>query len=178
MGTAVGVRGKDGVALAADRRIVVADTVQTEEFDHLLTFDGVIVAIVGTPGPAKVATRDLEGAFREYRLAHDRGPGLAPCRRIVSEQVSAQGISALLAARDADGQAGLVQVDPEGGTVTDQRLAIGEGRAVAIGLLESVNISGPIADLATELESVMTTVAERVVSVGSRVDTAVLADGS
>lgn len=176
MGTAVGIRGNDGVAVAADRRVLADGQVRSDDVDHLYTVERLAIATVGPPAAVQTAHRELDAALRQYRLEHDRPIHATPARRIVSDVASDAGVSALLGVPDSDGEAILVRVDADGGVSEETDAAVGEGAAAVLGLLDSLDREADAATLAGELDDVLRTAAERETTIGEAVDTATIAD--
>lgn len=176
MGTVVGIRLDDGVALAADRRATDGSTVRSDDLGKLFAFDGAGAGATGSASAIQEFGRRLEDELRQLRSREDREPSMGALERLASDVASETGAEAIVAARE-DGLASLRAIDAEGGAVEDDVLALGTGAQVALGQLEGVDRDGSVEDADGILENVLEAVAERDTETGETVDVWTLADG-
>lgn len=197
MSTIVGLRCRDGVALAGDRVHTRAGRIESRNRQHVFGFDAdpdpVGAAAVGAD-VGRFADR-LESGLRSYRL--ERGPvSLAALERLASDLASETGSEAVVAARadgdagadatagsDADaaerrpGRASLRGVYADGSTLADPPFALGSGASLALGALEAAE-AGSLSVSAAEsfLADLFESVAERDPGTGAEIDVWTLAD--
>lgn len=176
MGTVVGIRLDDGVALAADRRATDGSTVRSDDLGKLFAFDGAGAGATGSASAIQEFGRRLEDELRQLRSREDREPSMGALERLASDVARETGAEAIVAARE-DGPASLRAIDAEGGAVEDDVLALGTGAQVALGQLEGVDRDGSVEEANGILESVLEAVAERDTETGETVDVWTLADG-
>lgn len=176
MGTVVGIRFDDGVALAADRRATDGSAVRSDDLGKLFAFDDAGAVATGSPSAIQEFGRRLEDELRQLRSREDREPSMGALERLASDVASETGAEAIVAARE-DGLASLRAIDAEGGAVEDDVLALGTGAQVALGQLEGVDRDASVEEADGILENVLEAVAERDTETGETVDVWTLADG-
>lgn len=176
MGTVVGIRFKDGVALAADRRTTDGSTVRSDELGKLFAFDAACAVATGSASAIQEFGRRLEDELRQLRDRQNREPSMDALERLAGDVASETGAEAIVAARD-DGVASLRAIDAEGGAVEDEVLARGTGAQVALGQLEGLANDAGIDEAAELLEGILESVAERDADTGGEIDVWTLADG-
>jgi proteasome beta subunit len=176
MGTVVGLRLADGVALAADRRATDGSTVRSDDLGKLFAFDAAGAGATGSAGAIQEFGRRLEDELRRLRDRQDRGPSIDALERLAGDAASGAGAEAVVAARDGEGVASLRAIDAEGGAVEDEVLALGTGAQVALGGLEGIDPETSVEEADELLESVLEGVAERDAETGSSVDVWTLTD--
>lgn len=175
MGTVVGVRFEDGVALAADRRATDGNTVRSDELGKLFTFDAAGAGAAGSASAIQEFGRRLEDELRRLRSRENREPSIAALERLAGDVASETGAEAIVAAREG-GVASLRAIDAEGGAVEDAVLALGTGAQIALGQLEGFDRDANVEEAAETLEDVLEAVAERDAETGGEVDVWTLAD--
>lgn len=176
MGTVVGVRFEDGVALAADRRATDGSTVRSDDLGKLFAFDAAGAVATGSASAIQEFGRRLEDELRQLRSRQSREPSMDALERLAGDVASETGVEAIVAARD-DGVASLRAIDAEGGAVEDEVLARGTGAQVALGQLEGLTNDASVDEADGILESVLESVAERDTETGETADVWTLADG-
>lgn len=175
MGTVVGVRFEDGVALAADRRATDGSTVRSDELGKLFAFDGAGAGAAGSASAIQEFGRRLEDELRQLRSRQSREPSMGALERIAGDVASETGAEAIVAARE-DGIASLRAIDAEGGAVGDDVLALGTGAQVALGQLEGLAGDATVKEGAETVADVLETVADRDGETGGEIDVWTLAD--
>lgn len=176
MGTVVGIRLADGVALAADRRATDGSTVRSDDLGKLFAFDAAGAGATGSASAIQEFGRRLEDELRQLRDRQNHGPSIDALERLAGDVASETGAEAIVAARE-EGIAALRAIDAEGGSVGDDVLALGTGAQVAIGGLDGVDRETSVEEAAELLKDVLETVAERDAETGEEIDVWTLADG-
>jgi proteasome beta subunit len=176
MGTVVGIRLADGVALAADRRATDGSTVRSDDLEKLFAFDAAAAAAAGSASAIQEFGRRLDDELRQLRNRQDRDPRIPAFERIAGDLASETGAEAIVAARDESGIASLRAIDTEGGSTGDAVLALGSGAGLALGQLEAIDPGTEVEDAAGLLEELFESVAERDAETGSEIDVWTLAD--
>lgn len=175
MGTVVGIRLDDGIALAADRRATDGSTVRSDDLGKLFAFDGAGAGATGSASAIQEFGRRLEDELRRFRGREEREPSMDALERLAGRVASETGAEAIVAARDGGG-ASLRAIDAEGGAVEDDVLALGTGAQVALGRLEGIDRAAGVEEANEVLESVLAAVAERDAETGEEIDVWTLAD--
>lgn len=178
MGTVIGIRLEDGVALAADRRATDGSTVRSDRLEKLFGFDAAGAVAAGSASAIQEFGRQLEDEIRQLRSRQNRdeGPRIDALERLAGEAASESGAEAIVAARDGEGVASLRAIGSDGAAVEDPVLAQGTGAQVALGQLEDIDRGSDIGDAADLLEDVFETVSERDAETGDEIDVWTLAD--
>ncbi len=178
MGCGAGIRGADGVVLAADRRVLDGHRVRSDDLRSLETVDNVAIAVVGEPSGVQGFHREIRADIRSYELEHDRQITMESLTRLASEDANQHEVSVILAAPGDDGTARLRQIDACGGSIDDDRVAIGEPKAVVLGLLEQLDRDTSVSELVDTLTDRLEQAAARHVAIGGELDVAVVSDTS
>lgn len=175
MGTIVGVRLADGIALAADRRATAGGTVSTERLEKLFDYDDAGAAATGEPGAIQEFGRRLDDEIRQLRT-RQTAVRISPLERLASRIAAEAGAEAIIAARDGDGIARLRAIDPEGGATGDDTFARGTGARLALGQLDGADLDIETREAGELLEDVFESVAERDADTGDEIDIWTLKD--
>lgn len=177
MGTVVGIRLADGVALAADRRATDGSTVRSDDLGKLFAFDaaGAGAGAAGSASAIQEFGRRLENELRQLRDRQNHKPSIEALERLAGDVASETGAEAIVAARE-EGVASLRAIDVEGGAIEDEVLALGTGAQVAIGGLEGIDPETSVEEVTGVLRDVLETVAERDAETGGEIDVWTLAD--
>lgn len=176
MGTVVGVRLRDGVALAADRRATSGGSVRSESLDKLFEFDTAGAVAAGEASGIQEFGRKLDTEIR--RLRTERGDvRIDPLARFASDLAIETGVEAIVAGRDGDGTTQVRAIDSTSGELEEDVLARGTGAQLALGQLEGTDRDISIEEVAALLESVFENVAERDAETGEDIDIRTLEDG-
>lgn len=176
MGTCVGVRLEDGVALAADTRATSGSAVRSESVEKLFRFDAAGAAAAGEPGAIQTFGRKLESEVRSRETEQGKPIGIDPLSRLASDLASETGVEAVVAARDDEGVARLRAVDAAGGELDEEVAARGTGAELALGGLDGLDRERGIEGAADALESIFERIAERDTETGPECEAWTLAD--
>lgn len=177
MGTVVGVRLEDGVAIAADTRATSGSSVRSESLEKLFGFDAAGAAVAGEPSAIQTFGRKLESAVRSRQTEQGTTIGIDPLARLASDLAGETGVDAVVAARDDEGTARLRAVDAAGGELDEEAAARGTGVEFALGQLDGMDREVSVAEAIEALESVLGNVAERDTETGPECEVWTLEDG-
>ncbi|MFC6905222.1 20S proteasome subunit A/B [Halalkalicoccus tibetensis] len=167
MGTIVGVRLADGVALAADKRATSGSAVRSESLEKLFAFDAAAAAAVGEPGAIQTFGRKLESEVRSRETERGKAIRIDPLSRLASDLADEAGVEAVVAARDGEGVVRLRAVDAAGGELDEEVAARGTGAEFALGGLDGMDREQGVAEAVDALESIIGSVAERDTETGA-----------
>lgn len=169
MGTVVGVRLADGVALAADKRATSGSTVRSESVEKCFSFDGAAAGAVaaGETGSIQTFGRKLDTELRQRGTERGSQIRIDPLSRLAGELAADTGVEAIVAARDDRGVARMRAIDAAGGELDEEVAARGSGAEFALGQLEGTDRDESIDGAADALESVLGRVAERDTETGA-----------
>lgn len=176
MGTIVGIRVRDGIALAADRRATDGSTIRSESLDKLVEFDAAGTVAAGAASAIQTFGRKLEGEVRRRRTEQGTAIRIDPFARLASDLANETGVETIVAARDGDGTARIRAIDATGGELEDGVLARGTGAQLALGNLESVDRDVSVEEVLEILESALERIAERDARTGEEIDVWTLED--
>ncbi|MCL7418847.1 MAG: 20S proteasome subunit A/B [Halalkalicoccus sp.] len=177
MGTIVGIRLNDGVALAADKRATGGSTIRSESVEKLFAFDAAGAVAAGEVSAIGTFGRRLETEVRSRETEQGGAIRIDPLTRLASECANETGVAAVVAAHDTDGTARLCAIDATGGELDEPVVAQGTGAEFALGQLEGMDCGIPVEEAAERLESVFERVAERDTETGADCAVWTLADG-
>lgn len=169
MSTIVGVETDGVVALAADRANVT-DGTATGSVDRLFEFDDAAAAAVGDPGSVASFGRRLGAELDRERLEGDREVAVDRLARLAAAVAEEEGVDALVAAGDDEGEPRLRTVDSHGAVLDDTAAAFGSGAQVALGMLEDETFDGESPDAEARLREILRSVAERDAETGDELD--------
>lgn len=140
--TAVGIRLKDAVVLASDRRMSYGMFVMSRNAKKVFVFDNNVgVAFSGLYGDLRGIYRMLEAEYRymAYVLGH-KPPVYAMAKRLAMILYSYKAfpfmIEALVGGIDVRGEPKLYVLDSLGSITEEPYAAVGSGATLALGLLE------------------------------------------
>lgn len=176
MATIMGVERADGVALAADRRHVEGDVVESDRVERIQEHGDALAAAVGDPGNVAAFHRALDAEIDQYRADHDGEPRIVAVAEMAARVASSAGVRALVAARTNSGTAELRSVDADGGVLHNTIAAHGTGTQPALGALEAMDADASVDTVAEALQDVVATVHERDPETGPDGDVATLTD--
>ncbi len=177
MGTVLGVRAADGVALAADRRATSGGTVRSESLEKLLEYDAAGAAVAGDPDGIQAFGRELDAAVRRRETERDSAIRIDPLSRLATDLASEAGVEAIVAARDGNRVARLRAIDGSGGALEETAVARGTGVEFALGQLDGMDQEVSVEEAAEVLGSILERVAERDTETGGDREVWTLADG-
>lgn len=171
MATIVGIEAEGGAVLAGDRLLAQGGTVSSERKRHVFDFGGVGAAAVGDSGDVDAFRRRLESEIESYETEHGGPMDVTRLANVASDVAGAEGVEAVVAGRDDDGNPHVRGVGADGGVLTDAALAFGSGSQLALGVLESSE-GGLDLDAAERLaRDAIDAAADRDTATGAEVDT-------
>lgn len=176
MGTVIGVRFKDGVALAADKRATSGSSVRSENVEKLFDYDAAGAVAAGEPSAIQTSGRKLDSEIRTRQTEQGTTIQIDPLSRLASDLAAETGVEAVVAARDADLVARIRAIDSSGGELAEEIVAQGTGAAFALGQLEGVDREISVREAPEILESLFESVAERDTETGTEIDVWTLED--
>ena len=141
-GTVVGIRCKDGIALASDSRGAAYYLVLSKRVRKVFQLeDRIGAAISGSPGDAQSLVNLLKTDANLYRLNHDRPISAKSLAQVAANILHARRgypyfVDGILSGVDDDGPH-LFFIDPIGGKLEEEKFAsAGTGATIAYGVLE------------------------------------------
>jgi proteasome beta subunit len=141
-GTVVGIRCKDGIALASDTRGAAYYLVLSKRVRKVFQLeDRIGAAISGSPGDAQSLVNLLKTEANLYRLNHDRPISAKSMAQLASNILHGRRgypyfVDGILSGVDDDGPH-LFFIDPIGGKLEEEKFAsVGTGATIAYGVLE------------------------------------------
>ncbi|MEM4782167.1 MAG: 20S proteasome subunit A/B [Halalkalicoccus sp.] len=177
MGTVVGVRLRDGVALAADKRATSESAVRSESLQKLFDYDAAGAVAAGEPSAIGTFGRRLETEIRTRQTEQGTTIRIDPLARIAGDLASETGVEAVVAARDGELVARVRAIDSSGGELAEEVLAQGTGAQFALGQLDGIDRELSVREADERLESLLRRVAERDTETGEEIDVWTLEDG-
>jgi proteasome beta subunit len=141
-GTVVGIRCKDGIALASDTRGAAYYLVLSKRVRKVFQLeDRIGAAISGSPGDAQSLVNLLKTDANLYRLNHDRPISAKSMAQVAANILHGRRgypyfVDGILSGLDDDGPH-LFFIDPIGGKLEEEKFAsAGTGATIAYGVLE------------------------------------------
>lgn len=177
MGTVVGVRLQDGVALAADKRATSGSSVRSESLQKLFEYDAAGAVAAGETSAIQTFGRRLDTEIRTRQTEQGTVIRIDPLARLASDLATETGVEAVVAARDSDLVAHVRAIDSSGGELAEGIVAQGTGVQFALGQLEGMDREIRVRDAGDALESLLRRVAERDTETGEEIDVWTLEDG-
>jgi len=141
-GTIVGLRCKDGIALASDTRGAAYYLVLSKRVRKIFQLDKHIgAAISGSSGDVQSLVNLLKAEVNLYRLNHERPISTKSLAQVASNMLHGRRMFPYIAAGVLsgvdDGGAHLFFLDPVGGKLEEEKFAsAGTGSTIAYGVLE------------------------------------------
>lgn len=177
MATIVGIEAEGGAVLAGDRLLTQSGTVSSERKRHVFDFGGVGAAAVGDSGGVDAFRRRLDSETESYETQHGDPMDVTRLANVAGDIAAEEGVEALVAGRDEDGNPHVRGVGADGGVLTDAALAFGSGSQLALGVLEGRD-GGANLDAAEQLaRDAIDAAADRDTDTGADVDTYRLDEG-
>ncbi|MEB3816377.1 MAG: archaeal proteasome endopeptidase complex subunit beta [Desulfurococcales archaeon] len=141
--TAVAVRVKDGVVLAADRRMSYGGFIVSKNIKKIYKIsDRIAIAITGLYGDMSGIMRILDVEVRYYEISSERPMSLQAVAKLFSNllysyRVMPLYVEALVGGIDLDGKPKIYVLDPVGALTEEDYAAAGSGATIALGVIES-----------------------------------------
>jgi proteasome beta subunit len=177
MGTVVGVRFEDGVALAADKRTTSGGSVRSENMEKLFGRDAAGAVAAGEPSAIGTFGRKLDTGIRRRQTEQGTTIRIGPLSRLARDLATETGVEAVVAARDGDLVARIHAIDSFGGELAEEVVAQGTGAEFALGQLEGIDRERAVQEAPEILGSVFNNVAERDSETGKEIEIWTLDDG-
>lgn len=140
--TALGIRAKDGVVLAADRRMSYGSFIVSRNFRKVFTVHGRIgLAFTGLYGDVGGLVRIIESQMRMLGIERGKPPTVYNAAKFLSSLLYSYKffpfyVEVLVGGIDPDGTPRLYVLDPLGSIIEERYAAAGTGAAMAFGVLE------------------------------------------
>ncbi len=139
--TAVGIKLKDGVILAAERRLSYGGYVLSKQAKKVHIIGRFGIAGAGLFGDLQALTRIMNAEIKYYELYNERPISTKAAAKLLSiilyQYKYTPFISEILFAGVDNGISQLYVLDPLGSLLDDVYAAVGSGARVAIGVLEA-----------------------------------------
>jgi len=166
MSTVVAVETPTGIAIAGDTQVVDGESVSSDQFQRVFDVRGVGVGVVGESGAVQQFRQWFDVALQDRGFEGDDTIDIDAVARIAARETERAGVDAVVGAHDDDGAASLRQIASDGRVLDSGVAALGTGSAVALGLLEALDMDEAANDPATAVRNVLETVMERDVDTG------------
>lgn len=141
--TAVAIKTKDGVVLAADRRMSYGGFIVSRNIRkvHKLS-DRIALAVTGFYGDMSGLVRMLDVEIRYYEVSTGRPMGLRAVAKLLSSllysyRVTPLYVEAIVGGIDADKKPKIYVLDPVGAITEEEFAATGSGATIALGVIEA-----------------------------------------
>ncbi len=141
--TSIGVKAKNGVVLATDRRMSYGTFIMSKNARKIyLINDNVGIAFAGLYGDISGLMRFLEADIRSYTITTGNTPTVLTIAKrlsliMYSYKMLPFWVETIVAGLDPDGQARLYVLDSLGSITEEPYAAVGSGATVAFGYLEA-----------------------------------------
>ncbi|ADL19356.1 Proteasome beta subunit [Acidilobus saccharovorans 345-15] len=141
-GTAVGVKAKDGVVLATDKRMAYGSFVMSRNAKKVFLINNrAAIAMSGLYADVGAILRYLTAESKYYELTEERTMSLYAISKLLSGILYSYKmlpfiIEALVGGIDRDGQPKIYTLDSLGSVSEDKYMAVGSGATTALGFLE------------------------------------------
>jgi proteasome beta subunit len=175
MATIVAVETEEGAVLAGDRRHTEGNTVASDEKTHVFDFGAVGAAAVGgeetgTTGGIDEFRRRLETEVGSHETEHGEEMGLTRLATRASELADDEGVEAVVAGRDDDGEAAIRGVRSDGALLGDVVVAFGSGAQLALGVLDGREEDLSLADAEDLARDAIDAAADRDTDTATEID--------
>lgn len=141
--TAVAVKAKDGVVMAADRRMSYGGLIVSRNVKkvHILS-DRIGIAVTGLYGDMSGLIRMLNVEVRYYEVSMGKHIALRAVAKLLSNllysyRISPLYVEAIVGGIDVDGNPRLYVLDPVGAVTEEDFAATGSGATIALGVIEN-----------------------------------------
>ena len=136
--TTVGIVGKNGVVLAADKRASMGYLVAHKGFNKIYKItDNIVMTVAGSVGHAQKIVQLMRTEMRKYKIQKNKMPTVKACSSLLSNILFSYGlyVQLLMAGKDENGYH-LYTLTPDGANVEDEYISTGSGSVMAYGVLE------------------------------------------
>jgi proteasome beta subunit len=140
--TTVGLKCKDGVVLASDKRVSYGRLVSSKQGQKVFKLTPNIgMAFAGLMSDMQALVREVSAYANLFRLEKGRPITTKAMSKLISNMLFSRRLMPLLmetlVAGVDQGGPGLYSMDPVGSLIPDEFLSAGSGAAIAIGVLEN-----------------------------------------
>ena len=140
--TTVGIKSKEGVALASERRLTYGYFVMSKNVRKVFEITPKIgAACAGFVGDMQALIRDAKAEANLYRYTYGREPQVRTVAKILANYLFGSRFAPYLTETIVggfdDSGAHIVVLDPLGSMIEDDYAVIGSGGEIAIGVIES-----------------------------------------
>lgn len=141
--TAVAVKAKDGVVMAADRRMSYGGLIVSRNVKKVyILADRIGIAVTGLYGDMSGLIRMLNVEVRYYEVSMGKHIALRAVAKLLSNllysyRISPLYVEAIVGGIDADGNPRLYVLDPVGAVTEEDFAATGSGATIALGVIEN-----------------------------------------
>ena len=174
--TALGIVGKDGVVLAAERRVSYGHFIMSKTGKKLFTItDRVGAACAGLMGDMQVLVREVSAYLNIYRYEERVVPSVRNAAKVMSSLLLRRRFFPYLAQTivggvDENGPR-LYVLDPLGSVIEDKYATVGSGAEIAVGILESEYKEDlPLNDIIALAKKAVKSAASRDIGSGEGID--------
>ena len=140
--TAVGVKAKDGVVLASERRLTYGGYIMSRSARKVFRItDRLGIAFAGFFADLQALSKLLRAEVRFYEVTSNREISIRSAAKLLSNIMYSRKLipylsEAIVAGIDSEGPH-LYVLDPIGSLIEDDYAALGSGASIAIGVIES-----------------------------------------
>lgn len=177
--TTVGIKGNDGIILAAERRATAGTLIACKEADKILKIqDHLGMTIAGLVGDAQTLNRILKAQCSLYEIKRDKKIGVEGAATLLGNILQQTKyfpywVQILIGGYDTNGK--LYSVDAAGGILTEDFISTGSGSPIAYGVLEdSYEKNKPVRELLPLAARAITVAKKRDSASGEKVDIAII----
>ncbi len=155
--TAVGIKAKDGVVLAADRRMSYNGFIMSRNVRKVFVInDRIAISVTGFYADISGLQRMLEAEIRYYEVGNNRRLPLKAVAKLLSNilysyKVMPFFVETIVGGIDSDGEPKIYVLDPVGAITDENFIATGSGATLALGVIESEYDDNINLDKATDL---------------------------
>ncbi|MGC8573768.1 MAG: archaeal proteasome endopeptidase complex subunit beta [Caldisphaera sp.] len=142
-GTAVGIRAKDGIVLATDKRMSYGSFIMSRNAKKVYLFNNKAgIALTGLYADVSGLIRIMNAEINYYETTNEVSMSLYAISKLFSNILYSYKmlpflIEALIGGIDRDGKPKIYTLDTLGSITEDKYMAVGSGGTTALGVLES-----------------------------------------
>lgn len=143
-GTAIGIRAKDGVVLATDKRMAYGSFIMSRNAKKVyLLNERAGISLTGLYADVSGLIRIMNAEISYYEVTNETSMSLYAISKLFSNILYSYKmfpflIEALIGGIDRDGKPKLYTLDTLGSITEDKYMAVGSGGTTALGVLESM----------------------------------------